>query len=405
MSEVALISVRKSGLTTDIKKGKRGAKMALKLANEPDRFLSTVQIGITLIGILTGIYSGATLTDRFSGILIRWGVSTAYASVIAQGTIVVVVTYLTLIFGELVPKRIGLSIADKVSRIMARPMYLLSLIAAPFVWILSKSTSCMFNWLGINESGSKVTEEEIKSIVQEGKEDGEVQEVEQDIVERVFLLGDLKINAIMTQRKEIVWLSPGMNREEVKEVLESRLFEMYPVMGESKEEVCGVISLKDLVLHLDAREFNLTDIIRPAYYFHEGMSVYKVLEKMKELGISRALVCDEFGVCQGIITLRDVLEALLGTVNDTFKEPDIIKRADASGWLVNGQCPFYDFLDYFEREDLFGEYHYNTVGGLILKLLEHIPQSGERVSWQGFMFEIMDMDGARIDKVLVNKEG
>ena len=282
MSEIALISARKSSLNTDAKKGSKAAKLALKLANEPDRFLSTIQIGITLIGILTGIYSGAALTDDFSVILKNWGVSPLYASLIAQGLIVVAVTYLTLIFGELVPKRIGLSIAEKASKVVARPMYILSLVAAPFVWLLSKSTSCMFNLLGIKDSDNKVTEEDIKSIVQEGKEGGEVQEVEQDIVERVFILGDLKVSSIMTQRNEIIWLDLDMDKKQVKKTIEQDLYEMYPVTGKKKGDVEGVIFLKDLVLHLDTPDFNLECIVRPAFYFHENMSVYKVLEEMKE---------------------------------------------------------------------------------------------------------------------------
>lgn len=401
MSEIALISARKSSLSTDAKKGSKSARLALKLSNEPDRFLSTVQIGITLIGILTGIYSGATLADDFSEILKRWGVSEHYSHLVAQTVIVVSVTYLTLIFGELVPKRIGLSVAERASKIIARPMYLLSLVAAPFVWILSKSTSGMFNLLGLKDSESKVTEEEIKSIVQEGKEDGEVQEVEQDIVERVFLLGNLKVDDIMTQRNEIMWLDVNMSKNEVMKALEERLFDMYPVTDGKKDEVKGVILLKDLVLHLDTPDFNLASIIRQACYFPENMSVYKALEKMKEEGISRALICDEFGICQGIITLRDILEALLGSMNDPHKEPDIIKRINEEGWLIDGQCPFYDFLTYFKREELFENCNYNTVGGLILELLEHIPQSGEQVCWNDFSFEVVDMDGVRIDKVLV----
>lgn len=226
MSEIALISVRKSSLTTDVKSGSKVAKLALKLANEPDRFLSTIQIGITLIGILTGIYSGATLADDFSLILNTWGVSSVYSPIVAKSIIIVVVTYLTLIFGELVPKRIGLSVAERASKIVARPMYVLSLIAAPFVWILSKSTSTMFNILGIKDTDNKVTEEEIKSIVQEGMKDGEVQEVEQDIVERVFLLGDLKVNSIMTQRMDIIWLDLGMDKSQIKKVLEYKMFDM-----------------------------------------------------------------------------------------------------------------------------------------------------------------------------------
>lgn len=401
MSEIALISARKSSLNTDAKKGSKAAKLALKLANEPDRFLSTIQIGITLIGILTGIYSGAALTDDFSVILKNWGVSPLYASLIAQGLIVVAVTYLTLIFGELVPKRIGLSIAEKASKVVARPMYILSLAAAPFVWLLSKSTSCMFNLLGIKDSDNKVTEEEIKSIVQEGKEGGEIQEVEQDIVERVFILGDLKVSSIMTQRNEIIWLDLDMDKKQVKKTIEQELYEMYPVTGKKKGDVEGVIFLKDLVLHLDTPDFNLECIVRPAFYFHENMSVYKVLEEMKEQGISRALICDEFGMCQGIITLRDILEALLGTINDTQKEPEIIQRSNNDGWLVDGQCSFYDFLSYFDKEDLYERCNYHTVGGLLLEQLGHIPQSGEQVEWNNFRFEIVDMDGARIDKILV----
>lgn len=402
MSEIALISARKSSLSTDAKRGSKLAKLALKLTNEPDRFLSTVQIGITLIGILTGIYSGAKLSDDFAVLLQEWGVSTAYAPMIAQTVIVIAVTYLTLIFGELVPKRIGLSVAEKASKVIARPMYMLSWIATPFVWILAKSTSAMFNMLGLKDSESKVTEEEIKTIVQEGKEDGEVQEVEQDIVERVFLLGNLKVDDIMTQRNEITWLDVNMTKQEVMETLEQQLFDMYPVTDGKKDEVKGVISLKDLVLHLSTSDFNLEGIVRPAFYFPENMTVYKALEKMKEQRISRALICDEFGVCQGIITLRDILEALLGSVNDTHKEPDIIKRSAGEGWLVNGQCAFYDFLTYFEREELFESGNYNTVGGLILEVLEHIPQAGEQVRWYDFVFEVADMDGVRIDKVLVN---
>lgn len=401
MSEIALISARKSSLTTDVKNGSKVAKLALKLANEPDRFLSTIQIGITLIGILTGIYSGATLADDFSLILNKWGISSVYSPIIAKSIIIVAVTYLTLIFGELVPKRIGLSIAERTSKIIARPMYVLSLIAAPFVWILSKSTSAMFNILGIRDTDNKVTEEEIKSIVQEGMEDGEVQEVEQDIVERVFLLGDLKVNSIMTQRMDITWLDLNMDKCKIKKILEHKMFDMYPVKGSNKDDVAGVVFLKDLVLHLDKTDFKLSDFVRPAFYFHENMSIYKVLEDMKKEGVSRALVCDEFGICQGIVCLRDILEALLGSINDTRKEPDIIKRTDNEGWLVDGQCPFHDFLSHFEQESLYKNCYYHTVGGLILESLERIPQTGERIQWRNFIFEIVDMDGVRIDKVLV----
>lgn len=401
MSEVALISARKSRLSSDAKKGSKSAKVALKLANDPDRFLSTVQIGITLIGILTGIYSGNRIAADLIETMISWGVSVTYASALAQGIIVVVVTYLTIIFGELVPKRIGLSVAEKAAKVVARPMRVLASIALPFVWLLSKSTEIIFNLLGIKETDNKVTEEEIKSIIEEGTEEGEVQPVEKDIMQRVFLLGDLKVSSIMTHKSDIVWLDMDMTADEVRAVVNENLFEFYPIADGDLDHVKGIVNLKDLVVHLSNPDFKLASLIHEATYFHESMNVYKVLEQMKMQKISRALVCDEFGICTGIITLRDILEGLVGNVDDPEEEPDIIKRVNKEGWLVDGQCSLYDFLCYFNRSDLFEASEYHTLGGLLLKELQHIPTSGETLQWNGFTFEVVDMDGARIDKVLV----
>lgn len=401
MSEVALISARKSRLSSDAKKGSKSAKVALKLANDPDRFLSTVQIGITLIGILTGIYSGNRIAVDLTETMISWGVSVTYASALAQGIIVVVVTYLTIIFGELVPKRIGLSVAEKAAKVVARPMRVLASIALPFVWLLSKSTEIIFNLLGIKETDNKVTEEEIKSIIEEGTEEGEVQPVEKDIMQRVFLLGDLKVSSIMTHKSDIVWLDMDMTADEVRAVVNENLFEFYPIADGDLDHVKGIVNLKDLVVHLSNPDFKLASLIHEATYFHESMNVYKVLEQMKMQKISRALVCDEFGICTGIITLRDILEGLVGNVDDPEEEPDIIKRVNKEGWLVDGQCSLYDFLCYFNRSDLFEASEYHTLGGLLLKELQHIPTSGETLQWNGFTFEVVDMDGARIDKVLV----
>ena len=401
MSEVALISARKTRLSTDAKKGSKAAGVALKLANDPDRFLSTVQIGITLIGILTGIYSGNKIASDFSDILVSWGIPVNYSATLAQGIIVVIVTYLTIIFGELVPKRIGLSIAEQAAKTVSRPMNLLSTLALPFVWLLSKSTELIFNLSGIKEADNKVTEEEIKSIIQEGTEDGEVQPVEQDIMQRVFLLGDLKVSSIMTHKSDIVWLDTDMGSDEVKKLLSQKLYEFYPIAEGDLDHVKGIVNLKDLVLHLYEPDFKLEALIHEAVFFHESMNVYKALEQMKARKISRALVCDEFGVCTGIITLRDILEGLVGTMDAPGEEPDIIKRVSGDGWLVDGQCALYDFLCYFDRQDLFENAEYHTLGGLILQQLQHIPTSGETLQWNGFHLEIVDMDGARIDKVLV----
>ena len=403
MSEIAVIQARKTTLSNDEKKGSKGAKTALRLANDPDRFLSTVQIGITLIGILTGIYSGASLSGRFSDVFESFGMPERWAYPLAQGIIVIVVTYLTIIFGELVPKRIGMSVAERVAVIRARPMHVLSVIAGPFVWVLSKSTEAVVDLLGVKNAESKVTEEDIKSIVQEGKEDGEVQEVEQDIVERVFMLGDLTVDSIMTHRSDVVTLDVNMTNDELKEVLNGNLYEAYPLIDRGIDNILGVVLLKDLLFRLDDKTLKLKSIMHPAVYFYENMSVYKALEQMKEKRLTQAFICDEFGSFQGIITLRDILEGLVGTINEVNNDPEIVKREDSESWLVDGQCSFYDFLSYFDKEDLYDseQQDYNTLAGLIIEQMKHIPQAGERTDWNCFNFEIVDMDGARIDKVLV----
>ena len=403
MSEIAVIQARKTTLSNDEKKGSKAAKTALRLANDPDRFLSTVQIGITLIGILTGIYSGASLSGKFSDVFESFGMAERWAYPLAQGLIVIIVTYLTIIFGELVPKRIGMSVAERVSEIIARPMYVLSVIAGPFVWVLSKSTEAVVDLLGVKNAESKVTEEDIKSIVQEGKEDGEVQEVEQDIVERVFMLGDLTVDSIMTHRSDVVTLDVSMTNDELKEVLNGNLYEAYPLIDRGIDNILGVVLLKDLLFRLDDKTLKLKSIMHPAVYFYENMSVYKALEQMKEKRLTQAFICDEFGSFQGIITLRDILEGLVGTINEVNNDPEIVKREDSESWLVDGQCSFYDFLSYFDKEDLYDseQQDYNTLAGLIIEQMKHIPQAGERTDWNCFNFEIVDMDGARIDKVLV----
>ena len=403
MSEIAVIQARKTTLSNDEKKGSRGARTALRLANDPDRFLSTVQIGITLIGILTGIYSGASLSGRFSDVFESFGMPERWAYPLAQGLIVIIVTYLTIVFGELVPKRIGMSVAERVSKVIARPMYILSVIASPFVWILSKSTEAMVNLLGVKDAETKVTEEDIKSIVQEGKEDGEVQEVEQDIVERVFMLGDLTVDSIMTHRSDVVTLDVSMTKDEIKQVLNDNLYEAYPLIDRGIDNILGVVLLKDLLFRLDGDTPDLKALMHPAVYFYENMSVYKALEQMKEKRLTQAFICDEFGSFQGIVTLRDILEGLVGTIDEVAEDPEIVKREGSEGWLVDGQCSFYDFLSYFDKEDLYDneQQDYNTLAGLIIEQLKHIPQAGERTEWNCFDFEIVDMDGVRIDKVLV----
>ena len=403
MSEMALVSARKSRLETEAKKGNKSAKTALSLAEEPDQFLSTVQIGITLIGILTGLYSGESLSHHLAVLMDRIPELQPYSKTIAQAVIVILVTYFTLIFGELVPKRIGLGRAERVSMAIARPMHLLSLVASPFVWLLSKSTELSVKMLGVNaDEDNKVTEEEIKAIVKEGYDGGEVQEVEQDIVERVFNLGDRKVGSIMTHRSDMVWLDLNDSLENIKQLVEANLYNVYPVSSGRLDNLLGVVYLKDLFGKLDAPGFSLQHVIRPAQYVPENQTVYNALEQIKQTRVHSAIVTDEFGSVQGIVTLKDIMVGLIGQVPEPDDEQDIVERADGS-YLVDGQYSFYDFLEFFDKEDLYTEYDYNTLSGLILEILEHVPKTGETLDWLDFSFEIVDMDGARIDKVLVRK--
>ena len=402
MSEIAMVSARKSRLEADVKKGSKAAKTALKLANAPDTFLSTIQIGITLIGILTGLYSGEVLAQSFGKVIALIKPLEAHAVAIAQTLIVIIVTYLTLIIGELVPKRIGMSASERVAKLVARPMNLLSKIALPFVWILSKSTVATLKLLGVNtQENNKVTEDEIKAIIQEGTDGGEIQEVEQDIVERVFNLGDRNVGSIMTHRSEMVWLNVNYTKEQIEETVKNILFNTYPVADKNLDSIVGVVHLKDLFGRLDEEDFKLSKVLRAPQYIPENLSVYNALELMRTTGGRYGIVTDEFGSIEGIVTLKDIVRALIGSMPEVGEEQEIVAREDGS-FLIDGQIPFYDFLAHFDMEDLYNEFNYNTLSGLILEELEHIPQTGEKLSWRNFDFEIVDMDAARIDKVLVS---
>ena len=402
MSEIAMVSARKSRLEADVKKGSKAAKTALKLANAPDTFLSTIQIGITLIGILTGLYSGEVLAQSFGKVIALIKPLEAHAVAIAQTLIVIIVTYLTLIIGELVPKRIGMSASERVAKLVARPMNLLSKIALPFVWILSKSTVATLKLLGVNtQENNKVTEDEIKAIIQEGTDGGEIQEVEQDIVERVFNLGDRNVGSIMTHRSEMVWLNVNYTKEQIEETVKNNLFNTYPVADKNLDSIVGVVHLKDLFGRLDEEDFKLSKVLRAPQYIPENLSVYNALELMRTTGGRYGIVTDEFGSIEGIVTLKDIVRALIGSMPEVGEEQEIVAREDGS-FLIDGQIPFYDFLAHFDMEDLYNEFNYNTLSGLILEELEHIPQTGEKLSWRNFDFEIVDMDAARIDKVLVS---
>lgn len=402
MSEIALISARKNRLETAAKKGNRSAKTALELANSPNKFLSTVQIGITLIGILTGIYSGDKITADIQLFVQTFELLEPYAHSVAVGIVVVVLTFFSLVLGELVPKRIGLNHPEAIAKTMALPMKMISIMTAPFIWLLTTSTDFLLDVLQIKPTADgKVTEEEIKAIIKEGTEGGEVQEIEQDIVERVFHIGDRKVNSLMTHRKSVVFLPQDANKEQVRLIMLKELHSIYPIYGENFDDIVGVVHLKNIFAHFENENFNLTEIMTEAPFIMEQTTAYTALEDFKKTGIHYAFVSDEYGVFQGVITLNDILEALVGDAAEFYKDDfQLIEREDGS-WLVDGHYSLHDFLTFFELDELINDYEVTTVSGLIMTELAHIPKQGEKLIWQKFELEVIDMDGVKIDKVMV----
>lgn len=402
MSEIALISARKSRLESSAKKGNSSAQIALDLANSPNKFLSTVQIGITLIGILTGIFSGDKITADVETFVLNFEFLKPYAHSVAVGIVVVILTFFSLVLGELLPKRIGLNYPETIAKTVAMPMKIVSIVTAPFIWLLTHSTEFLLNILQIKPTADgKVTEEEIKAIIKEGTEVGEVQEIEQDIVERVFHIGDRKVNSLMTHRKSVVMLPLEANKNQVKESMLLELHSVYPVYKDDLDEIVGVVSLKNIFAHIEKENFNLEEIITEAPYMMEHTTAYNALENFKKTGVHYAIVADEYGIFQGMITLNDILEALVGNASDFYKEDfQLIEREDGS-WLVDGHYSLHDFLTYFDLDELLSDYEVTTVSGLIMTELSHIPKQGEKLIWHKFELEVIDMDGVKIDKVLV----
>ncbi|GAB3884078.1 hemolysin family protein [Spirosoma agri] len=408
MSEIALVSSRRSKLEAAAKNGDRQAQVALDLANSPNRFLSTVQIGITLIGILLGIFSGDKLTDDFQNFVAQVDLIRPYAHSIAVVLVLLLLTYLSLVFGELVPKRIGLSNPEGIAKTMAAPMMLLSRITSPFIALLTVSSDLLLKVLNIKPNESAVTEEEIKSLIQEGTSGGAIEEIEQEIVQNVFQLGDRKITSLMTNRQEIVYLDLDDELAENRaKILEYR-HSVFPLCDGSVDDVVGLIYTKDFLGNdLDSELTRLNDIKREALFVPENNRAYQVLERFRERKQYVGMIVDEYGGVLGIVTLNDILDVLVGDINDDSHSDYEIRAREDGTYLIDAQLPFEDFISYFSinittqaRRDLTG---FDTLGGFALHILKDIPQTGESFVWQAYRFEIIDMDKSRIDKILVSK--
>ena len=401
MAEMALVSARKARLEAQANKGDEKAKAALHLSNHPDVFFSTVQVGITLIGILTGIFSGEKLKAPIIGFLNRFEWLQAYSNGVATTIIVIIITYFTLVFGELVPKRIGLAKPELIAKNLATPMGWLSKIAFPFIWLLTKSTHVIVKLFNLKVKDNQVTEEEIKAIITEGTEHGAIDEDEKDIIERVFHLGDRNITSLKTHRTDIEWFDINDSVQTVKEKFDVVPYSTYPICDKIVDEIKGLVYIKDLLKAPGDKK--LIEYIKPALFVPENNSPYQLLEKIKQTKIHSCFIVNEYGTLEGLITLNDILEAIVGDMPQTHQEEyGIIKRNDGS-FLVDAQIPFYDFLSKFEKTEWMneGEHEFDTLAGFVLHELERIPSTGETFDWRGFQFEVIDMDGQRIDKLLI----
>lgn len=401
MAEIALVSARKARLEAQAVKGDKDARRALEMANHPETFLSTVQIGITLISVLTGIYSGDSFKAPVQHWLEKFDALRPYSSSLATTLIVIALTYLSLVLGELVPKRIGLSNPEKIAKKATGPMKIVTWVTFPFTWLLSVTANLLIRLLRVQRNDNQVTEEEIKAIINEGTEHGAIEEAEQDIIERVFHLSDRNITSLMTHRSDIAWLDGNLTVEQVRQKKDTITHSIYPVCEGNIDQIKGVVSIKELF----AAEANATvfSLMGDAMYVPENNTAYQVLEKFKQTKIHQCFIVNEYGTVEGLMTLNDILEAIVG---DLPQEEDdaygIVQRHDGS-YLVDAQIPFYNFLARFDHAEwmMEGDQDFNTLAGFIIHELEKIPNTGDVLQWKIFTFEIVDMDNHRIDKILV----
>ena len=401
MSEIALVSARKTKLEQLANKGNINAKAAFKLAENPEVFLSTAQIFITLIAILTGLYSGEKFSGYLQPFLEKIDFLKPYAATVSTVLIVIIVTFLSIIIGELLPKRIGLLRAEKIAMASARPMRLLAIGTFPIVWLLNTVTKLIFKIFNIKTSkDSVVTEEEIKAMISEGTEHGEIDEAEQQIIERVFHLGDRAITSLMTHRSDIIWLDYNGIIADLKNDIDPYPHSVYPLSDNEIDNIKGIVQLKDIVFAPEDKP--LKDFMKQPMFVPNNNSAYQVMEKFKQTKVHSAFIVDEYGTLQGMITMNDILEAIVGDIPEQGDDDyEIVERKDGT-YLVDAQLPFYDFLANFDKEEWRDDEHtYDTLAGFVIHHLERIPVTGDIFEWRGFTFEIIDMDGARIDKLLV----
>jgi magnesium and cobalt exporter, CNNM family len=409
MGEMAIVSARKARLKQMADEGNKGAAAALALAEHPSRFFSTVQIGLTLTNIIAGAYGGVKVADSLIEILAGMPSLTRYAEPLAFGSVVVAITFLTLILGELVPKRLAVSRPEAIAAGVGRSMALLSRVAAPAVWFLSAVTDLVLRLMPIRHgSEPAVTDEEVKLLMQQGTDSGHFHPAEKSIVGMALRLGDRRVSALMTPRPQVEWLDLEDPIEETKEKVLNSHYSRFPVAEGGRRHIVGVVEVKDLLAsELAGKGFDIRAVMKPPLYIPESAPALKALESFRRTGAPIALIVDEYGDFQGIVTLEDLLEALVGDLPEPGQEeePAVAQRADGS-WLVDGMLPIDQLKDAVGMTRLPAEEEttYQTVAGLVMDRLRRIPKATDWFEIDDYRFEVVDMDGRRIDKVLVSRK-
>lgn len=403
MSELSIVSSRRGRLRAMIEAGDKNAEIALRLNESPEHMLSTVQIGITLMGILSGVFGGATFSGVLAGYLVTAGISAPTAEPIAFGVTVLFITYLSLVIGELVPKQIALSDPEKVATKVARLILLLSKITQPLVKLLSHSSTLVLKLLGIKrDQDSTVTEEEVQSLIDEGTQSGLFEEEEREMVRSIFRMSDLCVKDLMQPRTEIDWLDTESSREEILQEVERSPHSYFPVAQGSLDNAIGIVAAKDLLqLLLSEREFNIRAVMHEVRMIPETATAFSALEELRQRKISVALIVDEYGGVDGLITLSDLLSAIVGDVEEAITEKPINKRSDGS-YLIDAALPLSEFFELVRHVPSAKELHGSrTLAGFILSQFGHVPEASESFRWKSYEIEVVDLDGKRIDKVLV----
>lgn len=400
MSEMAVAASRKTRLQQRQNDGDKRAEKVLNLLQDPNLFLSTVQIGITLVGVFTGAVGGATLAKPLSLALGQIPLFSDFADTLALVLVVIAITFVSILLGELVPKRIALHNPEQIASFLAGPMIVVSKLFTPFVWVLGKFTNLFLNILGIKPGNEPpVTEEEIQLLIDQGTQAGVFEESEQDMVEGVFSLGDQRVYSLMTPRTDIVWLDIDDSIEEIRKKIAENDFSRFPVRQDTLDVILGIVKARDLLGPiLGGETIRLKDLLKPAFFIPETMFASRALEILKEKGTDMLLVIDEFGGLQGLLTINDILEEIVGEMEQD--EPQATQRQDGS-WLLDGMLEIDEFKDIFNLNILPHEDEYETLSGFVMMSLGRVPQVTDQFEWNSYNFEIIDMDGRRVDKVLV----